>query len=38
MLAQKISNDIFDKSLVLPSNLSIKEKDILYFKKIIDKV
>ena len=36
--SKKISNDIFDKSLVLPSNLSIKEKDILYFKKIIDKV
>ena len=36
--SKKISNDIFDKSLVLPSNLSIKEKNILYFKKIIDKV
>lgn len=34
---KKVSQEIFDKTLVLPSNNKINKKDILYFKKIINK-
>ena len=33
---KSISNELFEKLLVLPSNINIKKKDILYFKKTID--
>ena len=35
--SKKVSEEVFKKSLVLPSNLNISLKDILYFKKIIEK-
>lgn len=34
---KKVSNEIFEKIIVLPSNLNIKYKDILYFRKLIEK-
>ena len=33
---KSVSNDLFEKILVLPSNINLKKKDILYFKKMID--
>jgi len=33
----KISRKIFEKSLVLPSNINLEKKDIINFKKIINK-
>ena len=35
--SEKVSEMIFNKILVLPSNLNIKYKDVLYFKKIVEK-
>jgi len=35
--SEKVSEIIFNKIIVLPSNLDIKYKDILYFKKIVEK-
>ena len=32
---KKISDDIFNKVIVLPSNIHLKEKDIRYIKKKI---
>ncbi len=34
---KNISLEIFNKTLVLPSNINLKKKDILYFKKLIEK-
>ena len=34
---EKVSQNIFEKSLVLPSNVNLKYSDILKFKKEIDK-
>ncbi len=36
--SEKVSDTIFNKTLVLPSNLSIKKRDIMYFKKMVYKV
>ena len=33
--AKKISKEIFEKSIVLPSNTNLKEKDIKYFFNLI---
>ena len=35
--SERVSENIFDNIIVLPSNLNIKYKDILYFKKLIEK-
>ncbi len=35
--SEKVSEMIFNKILVLPSNLNLKYKDVLYFKKIVEK-
>ena len=35
--SEKVSEIIFNKIIVLPSNLNIKYKDVLYFKKLIEK-
>ena len=35
--SEKVSEMIFNKIIVLPSNLNIKYKDVLYFKKLIEK-
>ena len=35
--SKKVSEEVFNQSLVLPSNLNISFKNVLYFKKIIDK-
>ncbi len=34
---EKVSKEVFEKSLVLPSNVNLKYKDILEFKKEIEK-
>ena len=34
---RKITREIFDKTLVLPSNIYLKKKDILKFKNLIIK-
>ena len=34
--SEKVSEIIFNKIIVLPSNLNIKYRDILFFKKIIE--
>ena len=31
-----ISRELFEKVLVLPSNINLSKKDLLYFKKNID--
>ena len=31
-----VSNDLFKNLLILPSNIKLKEKDILFIKKKID--
>jgi len=35
--SEKVSEIIFNRIIVLPSNLDIKYKDILYFKKMVEK-
>ena len=35
--SKNVSLEIFNKSLVLPSNISLNNKDILYFRNIIKK-
>ena len=35
--SKSVSNEIFEKIIVLPSNINIKSTDILYFKKLIEK-
>ena len=35
--SKKVSNEIFEKILVLPSNINIKSRNILYFKRLIEK-
>jgi len=35
--SKKVSEEVFNQSLVLPSNLNISFKNVIYFKKIIDK-
>ena len=34
---EKISKELFEKTLVLPSNVNLKYKDIIKFKKEIEK-
>ena len=35
--SKSVSSEIFEKIIVLPSNINIKSTDILYFKKLIEK-